>query len=159
MKDRLKKLRDALNISQQVFSDRVKIAQSTYAQFETGRRIPKDIHISQIGQAFNVNEEWLRNGKGNMFAASSDTVINDLCDKYAFSSIERKMLEAYCALDAKYRAGVLKYVEQLVNSIVGEKSIEEEAAEEAEAYRQEYISAKKRQTSSASDNGSERTAD
>jgi transcriptional regulator with XRE-family HTH domain len=159
MLERLRQLRSALKISQRDFSEKIKVAQATYAMFEKGQRVLKDIHISQICQAFGVNEHWLRTGEGEMFAASSDAVITDLCAKYGFSSIERKMLEAYCALDAKYREGVTRYLENLVASIAGEKSIEEEAAEQAEAYRQEYISAKKRQTSSASDTGSERTAE
>ena len=77
-KERLKALRSALNLSQQEFSERINVAQSTYAHFETGRRELRDIHISQICQAFNVSERWLRTGEGNMFEESSDSLNADL---------------------------------------------------------------------------------
>ena len=59
MKERLKELRKALGLSQQEFSERINVAQSTYAHFETGRRELRDIHISQICTTFNVREELL----------------------------------------------------------------------------------------------------
>ena len=67
VKERLKELRKALGLSQQEFSERINVAQSTYAHFETGRRELRDIHISQICTTFNVREEWLRDGTGEMF--------------------------------------------------------------------------------------------
>lgn len=159
MNERLKKLRSHFGLNQTEFAERTKISRSMIAAFELGTRGMKDIHISQICAATGVNEEWLKTGNGDMFAASDDSTIAALCDKHGFSPIERKMLEAYVGLDAKYREGVMRYVETLVASIVGAtaKTVEEEAAEEAEAYRKEYIESKKRQTLSASDIGNERT--
>lgn len=67
MKDRIKKLRKELDLTQQEFADRIGIKRNSYANYETGRNTPIDAIIISICREFNVNEEWLRNGTGEMF--------------------------------------------------------------------------------------------
>lgn len=67
MKDRLKKLRKTLDLTQQAFADRIGMKQNTIAQYEMGRTIPSDAIIFSICREFNVNENWLRTGEGDMF--------------------------------------------------------------------------------------------
>ncbi len=122
MKNRLKALRSALKITQFELADKAKIGRSTYAMFETGQRVPKDIHISSICTVTGANEEWLKTGNGDMFAASADDTIAAVCEKHNFSTIEKKMLETYVALEPKYREGVLQYVENLVMSVIDDNS-------------------------------------
>lgn len=128
MKDRLKALRSELKITQFELADKAKIGRSTYAMFETGQRIPKDIHISSICTVTGANEEWLRTGNGDMFVASDDSTVAAVCEKHHFSAIERKMLEAYIALPVSYREGVLQYVEKLVTTIVSDSNAYQEIA-------------------------------
>ena len=71
MKDRLKKLRKALNLTQQKFADKLGVKQNTIAQYEMGRNDPSDAVIISICREFNVSEEWLRNGTGEMFVPMS----------------------------------------------------------------------------------------
>lgn len=67
MSERLKKLRKALDLTQQEFADRLGIKRNTVAQYEIGRNKPIDAVIISICREFDVNEEWLRTGKGDMF--------------------------------------------------------------------------------------------
>jgi transcriptional regulator with XRE-family HTH domain len=67
MKDRIKQLRKALDLTQQEFADRIGIKRNSYANYETGRNTPIDAIIVSICREFNVNEEWLRTGSGEMF--------------------------------------------------------------------------------------------
>lgn len=67
MNKRLKLLRTELDLSQSDFSKKLSLGQSTYAALETGKSPIKDRHIKLICSTFNVNEEWLRNGDGDMF--------------------------------------------------------------------------------------------
>lgn len=67
MNERLKKLRKTLDLTQQKFAERIGVKQNTVAQYEMGRNIPIDSVISLICREFNVNEDWLRNGTGEMF--------------------------------------------------------------------------------------------
>lgn len=67
MNDRIKKIRKCLDLTQREFGDRIGVKQNTVAQYEIGRNIPIDSVISLICREFHVNEEWLRNGTGEMF--------------------------------------------------------------------------------------------
>lgn len=67
MNERLKKLRKALDLTQQEFADRIGIKRNSFANYETGRNTPIDAIIVSICREFNVNEDWLRDGIGDMF--------------------------------------------------------------------------------------------
>ena len=69
MKDRIKKLRKSLDMTQQEFANRIGVNRNTIGQYEIGRNEPIDTVINLICREFNVNEDWLRNGGSdeNMF--------------------------------------------------------------------------------------------
>ena len=67
MKDRIRKIRRDLDLTQQEFADRIGIKRNTIANYETGRNEPIDSVVSLICREFGVNEEWLRTGEGEMF--------------------------------------------------------------------------------------------
>ena len=67
MKDRIKKVRKKLDLTQQEFANRIGIARGNIAAYEVGKNAPSDSVISLICREFNVSEEWLRNGTGEMF--------------------------------------------------------------------------------------------
>ena len=67
MKDRIKKIRKALDLTQQEFADRICVKRGGIANYEIGRNEPTDSVISLICREFNVNEDWLRTGEGEMF--------------------------------------------------------------------------------------------
>lgn len=65
--ERIKKLRKALDLTQQEFSERIGIKRNTIAKYETNRGEPIDAVISLICREFNVSDTWLRTGEGEMF--------------------------------------------------------------------------------------------
>lgn len=67
MNERLRKLRKNLDMTQQEFGSRISVKGNTVAQWESGRNEPSDSAISLICREFNVNEDWLRTGNGEMF--------------------------------------------------------------------------------------------
>ena len=67
VKDRIKKIRKELDLTQQAFADKIGMKQNTIAQYEMGRTKPSDAIVFSICREFNVNEVWLRTGKGEMF--------------------------------------------------------------------------------------------
>ena len=67
MNERLKKLRKALDLTQQKFADTLGVKRNTVGQWECGINAITDQVITSICREFNVNEEWLRNGSGDMF--------------------------------------------------------------------------------------------
>lgn len=67
MKDRIKKLRKELDLTQQKFADRLGVQRNTIAMYEMGKNVPSEAIILSICREFNVNEIWLRDGTGEMF--------------------------------------------------------------------------------------------
>lgn len=67
MKDRIKQIREALNLTQVEFGNRLGVKGNTITNYESGLRTPSNSVILSICREFNVNEEWLRTGKSEMF--------------------------------------------------------------------------------------------
>ena len=67
MKDRIKKIRKELDLTQQKFADKLGVQRNTIAMYEMGRTLPSDAIMRSICREFNVNENWLRTGQGEMF--------------------------------------------------------------------------------------------
>ena len=103
MNERLKKLRKTLDLTQQEFADRIGSKRNTIAKYETDTNVPSAAVISLICREFNVNEEWLRNGTGEMFieqtpdeeiAAFVGNLLKDEED-----SFKRRLISGLAALD------------------------------------------------------------
>lgn len=71
MNERLKQLRNALNLTQQALADKLGVKRNTVGQWECGRNDPSDAAIVSICREFSVNESWLRTGEGDMFIKRS----------------------------------------------------------------------------------------
>lgn len=73
MKERIKELRKSLGITQQEFADKLGLKRNTIATYEIGKAVPSDRVVSDLCNKYNVNEEWLRTGEGEMFIALNRT--------------------------------------------------------------------------------------
>lgn len=71
MNERIKQLRKALDLTQQKFAERLGVKRNTVGQWECGINALTDQVITSICREFNVNEEWLRTGSGEMFLQSN----------------------------------------------------------------------------------------
>ena len=71
MNERLKILRKSLKLTQQEFADRIGIKRNSLANYEIGRNTPIDAIVVSICREFNVNEDWLRTGNGEMFLTTN----------------------------------------------------------------------------------------
>ena len=67
MNDRIRVLRKALKMKQADFGRQIGLTQTSLSMIERGVNNLTDKNIKLICSAFNVSEEWLRNGTGNMF--------------------------------------------------------------------------------------------
>lgn len=106
MNERLKKLRKKLDITQQEFADRIGIKRNSFANYETGRNKPIDAIIKSICREFNVNEEWLRTGIGEMFVEEDFFSLDDYAKSNNLTDIEKKLILGFMKLDPKVREAV-----------------------------------------------------
>ncbi len=65
--ERIKKMRKAKGLTQQVFANKIGSTQNAIARYETDRVTPSSAVVSLICRTFQVNETWLRTGEGEMF--------------------------------------------------------------------------------------------
>lgn len=67
MNERIIEVRKFLNLSQTDFGKQIGISKSSVSDIEIGRISISERTIISICSKFNVNEEWLKYGNGNMF--------------------------------------------------------------------------------------------
>lgn len=67
MGERLRMVREALGYTQTEFAERLKLTRNFISLVETGQRILSDRSINDVCREFNVLEQWLRTGEGDMF--------------------------------------------------------------------------------------------
>ena len=67
MNERIKEVRKTLNLTLEKFGERIGIKKSSLSTIESGKSNASEQTIKSICREFKVNEEWLRNGKGEMF--------------------------------------------------------------------------------------------
>lgn len=64
---RLMELRKTLGISRREFGEKIGATDSVIKNLEYNYTEPKEYALSQICAIYNVNEDWLRTGEGEMF--------------------------------------------------------------------------------------------
>lgn len=70
--ERIKKVRKALDLTQQKFAEQIGTTQNNIASYEIGRREPSAAAINNICKTFSISETWLRTGEGEMFVQRSE---------------------------------------------------------------------------------------
>ena len=69
VRERIKLIRNTLNISQRDFAKQIYISQALLGEIELGNRNVNDRTIQLISTEFNINKNWLLTGEGEMFDA------------------------------------------------------------------------------------------
>ena len=78
MNERIKILRKTLELKQADFGKQIGLTQTSLSMIERGANTLTDKNIRLICTVFNVREEWLRNGDGDIF--NDSPYIKELCD-------------------------------------------------------------------------------
>ncbi len=72
MNERMKELRKALGLTLEKFGERVGVSKTAINKIENGTNNVSDRMLLSVCKEFNVNDEWLRTGEGEMFNQSDD---------------------------------------------------------------------------------------
>jgi transcriptional regulator with XRE-family HTH domain len=103
IKERIKAVRQALNLSQRDFCKGIFLSQSFYGQIETGRKTPNERVYELICNKYKVNKEWLLTGKGEMFSETPPDVEVDL------------LIEIYKELDPLFKEYIIQQIKQILS--------------------------------------------
>lgn len=111
--NRIKRIRRELNLTQTEFAARIGSVQNTVTGYENGRRNPSSPVISLICREFNVNEQWLRTGEGEMFKVAPTDILDQLADEYNLSDSDCIMIEKFISLRPEIRNGVFNFLKEV----------------------------------------------
>lgn len=109
MNNRIKKVRKALDLTQQQFADSIGVKRNTVATYELGRSEPSNAAISLICKTFSVNEEWLRTGEGEMFAPKASDAMEALAKERGLSHGAYIAIEKFLNLKPELQDGIIGY--------------------------------------------------
>ena len=133
MNERIKALRKRLKMSQQEFGERIGVKQTTIANYENGARQPIEAIISTICRTFHVNESWLRDGVGEMYAKQDlEKQIESFLGGVPDGSFKARFVSVLASLPESYW-GVL---ERMVKEMAGEVEGDSWEAEKARRVRE-----------------------
>lgn len=100
---RISTLIESLGLKKTAFADKINVSQAFVSQLCAGTKQPSDRTIADICREFNVNEEWLRTGQGEMFKPlSRSEVIAGFAGellKTEEDSFKRRLIELLAELD------------------------------------------------------------
>ena len=68
--NRIKELRKHLNLSQRAFGEKIGVSRDVIKNMELELVETKEHFIKLISKEFNINEDWLKTGDGNMSLAT-----------------------------------------------------------------------------------------
>lgn len=119
--ERLKELRNALNLTQAQFAERLNLSRNYIAQAEVGLKTLSDRTFKDICREFNVNPVWLLEGKEEMFVkvTPDEELMAYIAEtiKLDEGDIRKKILRAMAKLDLED----WKKVNDLIDKIVETK--------------------------------------
>jgi transcriptional regulator with XRE-family HTH domain len=98
--ERIAKLRKSLKLTQGQFADKIGLKFSAISMIELGKTPLTEANLRHICHTFDVNENWLRHGTGNMLKSPD----ND----------EDKLIKMFRKLTLETREMVLKIVENFL---------------------------------------------
>lgn len=107
MNERIKILRKTLGYSGEKFGSAIGVGRTAISLIESGKNNLTEQNIKSICREFNVNEDWLRNGTGDMFISTDNMSLEELvkdCDP-----IELDILRAYFSLDKNIRQKAIEH--------------------------------------------------
>lgn len=104
MNERIRTLRKTLGLTMEKFGEHIGVGNTAISKIENGSRGITDQMFKSICREFNVNEEWLRYGTGEMFQplAQNEIITGFTADllKDNEHSFRRRFIEALAVLDA-----------------------------------------------------------
>ncbi|MDO5785444.1 MAG: helix-turn-helix transcriptional regulator [Eubacteriales bacterium] len=116
MKERVKKIRKTLNLSQKEFGERLGVTDSAISIIESGRRNITEQMEKSICREFNVSYDWLKDGTGEMFDAIPETLVDELVQEFRLDDLDRRIILGYLRLASEERTVIKKYIQNVIDA-------------------------------------------
>ena len=111
--DRIKEIRKFNSKTQDEFAKSIGVGQAALSALEKGSRNVTDRNISIICNAYNINEEWLRNGAGEMSVENDKSILSLLQKQYNLPSDQLAVVESFLSISNDQREAITAYLDNL----------------------------------------------
>ena len=111
---RITKLRKSLNLKQIDLAKRILTTQGHISDIENGRKELTGRAIKLICSEFNVREDWLRTGNGEMFDTILEDELEGILSNYNLPDMGKRFVKSFIELDAIEMKAVLGFMEKVV---------------------------------------------
>lgn len=111
----MKKIREDLNLTQKEFADKLDINYTMISKYEKGNRDISKRTISQICHIFNVNKQFIYEGKGEMYNSIDDIDLAGMMGKVFADDDDflKNVFIAFSKLNNNERKVIKKLISQL----------------------------------------------
>lgn len=116
MNERIKKVRKTFDLTQQEFGERIGIKRNSVALIENGRNT-SDQTIFAICREFNIREEWLRYGTGEMFVPAPNNALDALAAEYHLDQGAYIAIEKFVKLKPDIQQEILNYFTEVAKAL------------------------------------------
>ena len=117
--ERIKELRRSLGLTLEEFGKKLGVGKSAISNIENGSRNLTDQMALSIRREFNVREEWLRYGTGDMFEPAASDDLDALAKEYHLSNSEKILIDRYIKLDESSRRAVIDFIIDTASALSG----------------------------------------
>lgn len=117
--ERIKAARKSLGLTLEEFGKKLGVGKTAISKLENGERNLTDQMLLSIHREFNVREEWLRDGIGEMFEPAAADELDALAKEYGLSEGEKILIEHYIKLDEGSRRAVIDFVVDTASALSG----------------------------------------
>lgn len=111
--ERIKELRKILGLSQDAFGKKLGVTGTAVSRIEKGERALTEQMALSICREFRVNYFWLTEGKGDMFAGTPQSVVDEIAEDYKLDEIDKKIIEKYLELSEDQRQTIKDYLKSI----------------------------------------------
>ena len=119
MNERLKAIRKELSLSQEAFGKKLGVTGTAISRMEIGNRAVTEQMILAICREFNVREEWLRNGNGEMFLDFTEDEFSKAAATLSNDAFVRSLIVEYWKLDEDSRKLFRDFIHKLSDNMRG----------------------------------------
>lgn len=125
MNNRVRQIRKTLNLTMEKFGEYLGVTRTAISNIESGNRGVTDQMFKSICREFNVNEDWLRVGEGNMFKELPEeeetaTLVSDLLEdgkSNPFYEIILEIMRTYNELSPKSQEALRESSAKLLKNL------------------------------------------
>ena len=132
MNERLKEVRKYYGLNQGEFATRIGVRNTAISRYENGERDISEQVVLAVCREYNISENWLRTGVGEMRIATKDALIQQMADTYNLSALGQAIVEGYLNLPDSHKAALENYVVSVARSYG--LSLGDEIADELAAF-------------------------